>query len=167
MDKIIIRGAKVNNLKNISLELPRDKFIVFTGLSGSGKSSLAFESALSIDPKSAETLAHYSLMLSRRIAASEKAMDMTQKVINQGSQPPMIHEILAQVFYNQKKYKEAYSSIQLVLQADPFGDTYNLAGDILTKIGNTEEAIKMWQMALDNGCTDTQLKSKIADHKSQ
>ncbi len=43
MDKIIIRGAKVNNLKNISLELPRDKFIVFTGLSGSGKSSLAFE----------------------------------------------------------------------------------------------------------------------------
>lgn len=66
------------------------------------KSSLAFESALSIDPKSAETLAHYSLMLSRRIAASEKAMDMTQKVINQGKQPPMIHEILAQVFYNQK-----------------------------------------------------------------
>lgn len=43
MDKIIIRGAKVNNLKNIDVVLPRDKFIVFTGLSGSGKSSLAFE----------------------------------------------------------------------------------------------------------------------------
>lgn len=42
-DKIIIRGAKVHNLKNISLELPRNKFIVFTGLSGSGKSSLAFD----------------------------------------------------------------------------------------------------------------------------
>ena len=42
-DKIIIRGAKVNNLKNVSLELPRNKFIVFTGLSGSGKSSLAFD----------------------------------------------------------------------------------------------------------------------------
>ena len=42
-DKIIIRGAKENNLKNISLELPRNKFIVFTGLSGSGKSSLAFD----------------------------------------------------------------------------------------------------------------------------
>ncbi len=131
------------------------------------KSSLAFESALSIDPKSAETLAHYSLMLSRRIAASEKAMDMTQKVINQGKQPPMIHEILAQVFYNQKKYKEAYSSIQQVLQADPYGDTYNLAGDISIKLGNTEEAVNMWQLALDNGCTDTQLKSKIAEHKSQ
>lgn len=42
-DKIIIRGAKVNNLKNISLEIPRDKLVVFTGLSGSGKSSLAFD----------------------------------------------------------------------------------------------------------------------------
>lgn len=42
-DKIIIRGAKVHNLKNVSLEIPRDKLIVFTGLSGSGKSSLAFD----------------------------------------------------------------------------------------------------------------------------
>lgn len=43
MDKIIIRGAKENNLKNVNLELPRNKFIVFTGLSGSGKTSLAFD----------------------------------------------------------------------------------------------------------------------------
>lgn len=42
-NKIKIRGAKVHNLKNVDLELPRDKFIVFTGLSGSGKSSLAFD----------------------------------------------------------------------------------------------------------------------------
>lgn len=42
-NKIIIRGAREHNLKNISLELPRDKMIVFTGLSGSGKSSLAFD----------------------------------------------------------------------------------------------------------------------------
>ncbi|MEK7505243.1 MAG: excinuclease ABC subunit UvrA [Patescibacteria group bacterium] len=42
-DKIIIKGAKTHNLKNISLELPRGKMIVFTGLSGSGKSSLAFD----------------------------------------------------------------------------------------------------------------------------
>ncbi len=41
--KISIRGARMHNLKNISLDLPRDKFIVFTGLSGSGKSSLAFD----------------------------------------------------------------------------------------------------------------------------
>lgn len=41
--KIIIRGARTHNLKNINLELPRNKMIVFTGLSGSGKSSLAFD----------------------------------------------------------------------------------------------------------------------------
>ncbi|KOR29829.1 excinuclease ABC subunit A, partial [Achromatium sp. WMS1] len=43
MDKIIIRGARTHNLKNIDLDLPRNKLIVITGLSGSGKSSLAFD----------------------------------------------------------------------------------------------------------------------------
>ena len=42
-DKIIIHGAREHNLKNIDLEVPRDKLVVFTGLSGSGKSSLAFD----------------------------------------------------------------------------------------------------------------------------
>ena len=42
-DKIIIKGARENNLKGINIEIPRDKLIVFTGLSGSGKSSLAFD----------------------------------------------------------------------------------------------------------------------------
>ena len=42
-DKIIIKGAKENNLKNVDLEIPRNKLVVFTGLSGSGKSSLAFD----------------------------------------------------------------------------------------------------------------------------
>ena len=43
MDKIIIKGARENNLKNISIELPKNKLIVMTGVSGSGKSSLAFD----------------------------------------------------------------------------------------------------------------------------
>ena len=43
IDKIVIKGAREHNLKNVDLELPRDKLIVMTGLSGSGKSSLAFE----------------------------------------------------------------------------------------------------------------------------
>jgi len=43
MDKILIRGARTHNLKNIDLDLPREKLIVLTGLSGSGKSSLAFD----------------------------------------------------------------------------------------------------------------------------
>ena len=43
MDTIDIRGARTHNLKNINLIIPRDKLIVITGLSGSGKSSLAFD----------------------------------------------------------------------------------------------------------------------------
>lgn len=43
LDKIVVRGARANNLKNVDVELPRDKLVVMTGLSGSGKSSLAFD----------------------------------------------------------------------------------------------------------------------------
>src|SRR5512137_731396 len=42
-DKLIVRGAREHNLKNIDLEIPRDQLVVITGLSGSGKSSLAFD----------------------------------------------------------------------------------------------------------------------------
>ena len=42
-DKIVIKGAKEHNLKNINIEIPRNKMVVITGLSGSGKSSLAFD----------------------------------------------------------------------------------------------------------------------------
>ena len=43
IEKLVIRGAREHNLKDVSLDLPRDALIVFTGLSGSGKSSLAFD----------------------------------------------------------------------------------------------------------------------------
>ena len=43
VDKIIIHGAREHNLKNVDVEIPRDKLVVVTGLSGSGKSSLAFD----------------------------------------------------------------------------------------------------------------------------
>src|SRR5678809_1021154 len=43
MDRLVVRGARQHNLKNVSLELPRDRLVVITGPSGSGKSSLAFD----------------------------------------------------------------------------------------------------------------------------
>ena len=54
MDKIIIRGARENNLKNIDLELPKNKLIVMTGVSGSGKSSLAFDTIYAEGERSLE-----------------------------------------------------------------------------------------------------------------
>ena len=49
-DKIVIKGAREHNLKNIDVEIPRDKLVVITGLSGSGKSSLAFDTVFVIRP---------------------------------------------------------------------------------------------------------------------
>ena len=43
MNKIVVKGAREHNLKNVDVEIPRDKLVVITGMSGSGKSSLAFD----------------------------------------------------------------------------------------------------------------------------
>ena len=65
--KIVIKGAKEHNLKNISLEIPKDKFVVITGLSGSGKSSLAFDTVYAegqrryVESLSADKLSTYLL----------------------------------------------------------------------------------------------------------
>ena len=62
--KIVIKGAKEHNLKNISLEIPKDKFIVITGLSGSGKSSLAFDTIYAEGQRRyVESLSAYALSL--------------------------------------------------------------------------------------------------------
>lgn len=63
MDKIIVKGARENNLKNVDLEIPRDKLVVFTGLSGSGKSSLAFDTIFAEGQRRyVESLSSYARM---------------------------------------------------------------------------------------------------------
>ena len=47
-DKIVVTGARVHNLKNVDVEIPRNKLAVITGLSGSGKSSLAFDTIFAV-----------------------------------------------------------------------------------------------------------------------
>lgn len=71
-DNITIKGARVNNLKNIDLELPRDRFIVITGVSGSGKSSLAFDTLYAEGQRRyVESLSAYARQFLGRMAKPE------------------------------------------------------------------------------------------------
>src|SRR3977135_550643 len=63
-DKIVVRGAREHNLKNISVTIPRDRLVVITGLSGSGKSSLAFDTLYAEGQRRyVESLSAYSRQL--------------------------------------------------------------------------------------------------------
>ncbi len=67
-DKIVIKGARTHNLKNISVEIPRNKMVVFTGLSGSGKSSLAFDTIFAEGQrKYVESLSAYARQFLRQM----------------------------------------------------------------------------------------------------
>ena len=67
-DKIVIKGARTHNLKNVSVEMPRNKMIVFTGLSGSGKSSLAFDTIFAEGQrKYVESLSAYARQFLRQM----------------------------------------------------------------------------------------------------
>ena len=72
MDTIDIRGARTHNLKNINLTIPRDKLIVITGLSGSGKSSLAFDTLYAEGQRRyVESLSAYARQFLGRMAKPE------------------------------------------------------------------------------------------------
>ena len=63
-DRLIVRGARENNLRDVDVDLPRDKLIVFTGISGSGKSSLAFDTIYAEGQRRyVESLSAYALSL--------------------------------------------------------------------------------------------------------
>lgn len=71
-DKIIIKGARTHNLKNVSVEMPRGKMVVFTGLSGSGKSSLAFDTIFAEGQrKYVESLSAYARQFLRQMQKPE------------------------------------------------------------------------------------------------
>src|SRR5581483_1813578 len=71
-DKITIKGAKTHNLKNVSLSIPRNKMVVFTGLSGSGKSSLAFDTIFAEGQrKYVESLSAYARQFLRQMQKPE------------------------------------------------------------------------------------------------
>lgn len=141
--------------------------LVYDELGQSDKSTEAFETALSINPRNAETLSQYSLVLSRRIEQSEKAIAMADKVLTEGNQSAVVYQWIAEVFYNQKKFEKANQSIKQAIQLGTDAYGYNLAGDILIALGHTDEAVEMWQSAINHGFPEQEAKKKIAEHKAQ
>lgn len=141
--------------------------MVYDELGQADKSVEAFETALSINPKSAETLSQYSLVLSRRIEQSERAISMAEKVLAEGNQSAVVHQWIAEVFYNQKKYAKANESMQVALREGTDAYGYNLAGDIMIAMGETDKAVDMWQKAINLGYTEQDVKKKISEHKTQ
>src|SRR6476660_9152640 len=75
IDRITVRGARQHNLKNIDVDIPRDKFTVITGLSGSGKSSLAFDTIYAEGQRRyVEYLSAYARQFLERIEKPDVAM---------------------------------------------------------------------------------------------
>ena len=72
---IIIKGARVNNLKNIDVEIPRNRLVVITGLSGSGKSSLAFDTLYAEGQRRyVESLSSYARQFLGRMSKDRKSV---------------------------------------------------------------------------------------------
>ena len=96
-DKIVIKGAREHNLKNVDLTIPRDKLIVMTGLSGSGKSSLAFDTIYADGQRRyMESLSSYARMFLGQmekpdvadIQGLSPAISIDQKTTNRNPGPP-------------------------------------------------------------------------------
>jgi tetratricopeptide (TPR) repeat protein len=152
-------GQKINVLNLMGL--------TYDGLGDIDKSVASFESSLSINPRHPETLAYYALSLSKRITRSERAVSMADRVVEDGHSAGYLHRILAEVYYHQDLPEKANQSIQIAVKAGTDGSGYNLAGDILSRLGKKDEAVMMWQKAIDMGEAETGIKRKIEESKTQ
>jgi len=131
------------------------------------QSVAAFETSLAIDPKNIETMAFYSLSLSRQITSSQKAMEMAGKVATDPRATPALLRTVAEVYVNQKQPEKALAAIESALRGPLDPEGYRLAGDILDAAGRPADALGQWEKALDAGLKDEALKQKVAQRKSQ
>lgn len=152
-------GQKINVLNLLGM--------VHDELGDVDKSVTAFESSLSINPRHPETLAYYALSLSRRIVHSERAIEMADQVMKDGPKSGWIQQILAETYYNQQQYDKANLSMQYAVDQGTDGAGYNLSGDILIKLGKKEEALAMWQKAIDKGYMTSIVQRKMEEYKTQ
>ena len=122
LKNIVIKGAKEHNLKNISLTIPKDKFVVITGLSGSGKSSLAFDTIYAEGQRRyVESLSSYARQFLERIEKPKvdkitglsPAIALEQKISSSNPRSTVgtkteIYDYLKLLFF---RYGETYSPI--------------------------------------------------------
>ena len=160
---ISIRGAKVNNLKNISVDIPRNKLVVITGLSGSGKSSLAFDTLYAEGQRRyVESLSAYARQFLGRMKKPEcdfiqgipPAIAIEQKVVSRNPRSTVgtsteIYEYLRLLFARvgrtyspvsgQEVKKDSPEDIVNCMLSYPKGTRYTVLTHVLPRAGRSEE----------------------------
>jgi excinuclease ABC subunit A len=159
-DFIIIKGARVNNLKNLSVAIPRNKLVVITGLSGSGKSSLAFDTLFAEGQrKYVESLSSYARQFLGRMEKPEvdyikgvsPAVAIEQKVNTRNPRSTVgttteIYDYLKLLFarigvtyspISKKKVKsDSVSSVVDAINAQPIGTKFTISAPFILKEDN-------------------------------
>ena len=168
LDKIVVHGAREHNLKNIDIDIPRDEFVVLTGLSGSGKSSLAFDTLYAEGQRRyVESLSAYARQFLGRMSKPEcdfikgipPAIAIEQKVISRNPRSTVgtsteIYEYLRLLFARVGKTyspvsgqlvkKDSPEDIVNCMLSYPKGTRYTVLTPILSREGRTTaEQIEM------------------------
>ena len=137
-DKLIVKGARQHNLKNITVEIPRDKLVVITGLSGSGKSSLAFDTIYAEGQRRyVESLSAYARQFLGQMDKPE--VDYIEGLIERGNTFTMeafARSVNAFLEFNQYKVLEGSGSVSRCaadrkagLEYDEFNRTQKIVSD--------------------------------------
>ncbi len=119
--KIVIKGAKEHNLKNISLEIPKDKFVVITGLSGSGKSSLAFDTVYAegqrryVESLSAYARQFLDKMKKPNVDLIEGLVNVVQQYLKKGAQIYVEGQLTTRKWKDEQSGQDKYST-EIVIQ---------------------------------------------------
>ena len=173
--KIIVRGARVHNLKNVSLELPRNKLIVFTGVSGSGKSSLAFDTIYAEGQRRfVESLSSYARQFLERmdkpdvdsIQGISPAIAIEQKTTGRNPRSTVgtsteIYDYLRLLFA--RVGKTICSNCGNVVQRDTVGTVL----DRLAKEPSQEDGLKLYVMFPLHDHPGASLKQELENLKKQ